>query len=111
MPEQFSRLKQCVLVMGNKTLLAVDTSITAMTSNNTATASEVRNVEKLVDSMYHSINEQCLELLASKQRSRGEVNYVVNSLKIAMELERICDYANQIAKLVQKSSPNRMFKF
>ena len=89
-------------MMGNKTTLAVDQSIQAMTANDTALASQVRQTEKLVDSMYYGINEQCLETMSGGQFARTEINFIVNSLKIAMELERICDYANQIAKLVQK---------
>ncbi|EGO61733.1 phosphate signaling complex protein PhoU [Acetonema longum] len=102
MHQNFSQLTSRILIMGNKVITAVDQSIQAMTANDTAIASQVRQTEKLVDSMYYGINEQCLEIMSGGQFARIDINFIVNSLKIAMELERICDYANQIAKLVQK---------
>lgn len=95
-------LKNAVLVLGSKTLLAVDKSIQALLTNDIQSATEVRQLERLVDSMYHGINEYCLATLTSREFPRHEINFIVSSLKIAMELERISDYANQIAKLVQK---------
>ena len=95
-------LQNAVLEMGRKTLAAVDNSIIAMLMNDTTIAVKVRETEKQVDSMYHSINEYCLDLLANNFYPRTKINFLVNSLKIAMELERICDYANQIAKIEQK---------
>ena len=90
------------MAMGKKTMAAVDKSIEAMVNNDISLAEQVRIIEKRVDIMYYAINEHCLDTLSSEISSRREVNMVANSLKIAMELERICDYANQIAKLVQK---------
>lgn len=95
-------LKNAVLILGRKTLLAVDKSIQALLTNDIQLATEVRQLERLVDSMYHGINEYCLATLSSREFPRHEINFIVSSLKIAMELERISDYANQIAKLVQK---------
>ena len=102
MNENFAWLKTAVLLAGTKTQLAVDISIQALLDNDPIAAKQVRDLERLVDNMYYGINEYCLNTLASRQFSREEVNFITCSLKIAMELERICDYANQIAKLVQK---------
>lgn len=102
MENNFSWLQKSVLQTGNKTLLAVNKAIQALLENNSAIAAEVRAIERQVDAMYYNINEYCLTTLASRQFSRSEINLITCSLKIAMELERICDYANQISKLVQK---------
>ncbi|WP_376746790.1 PhoU domain-containing protein, partial [Anaerospora hongkongensis] len=50
-------LKNAVLILGRKTLLAVDKSIQALLTNDIQLATEVRQLERLVDSMYHGINE------------------------------------------------------
>ena len=102
MDEHFPWLRRAVLLTGGKTRLAVDTAVTALLENDTGAAARVRELERLVDSMYHGINEYCLETLASRQFGRQEINVITCSLKIAIELERISDYANQIAKLVQR---------
>ncbi|MDR3561939.1 MAG: phosphate signaling complex protein PhoU [Negativicutes bacterium] len=102
MEDRFNWLQGAIMAMGKKTMAAVDKSIEAMVNNDISLAEQVRIIEKRVDIMYYAINEHCLDTLSSEISSRREVNMVANSLKIAMELERICDYANQIAKLVQK---------
>ncbi len=88
--------------MGGKTTDAVDLAVQALVGNDAATAARVRAIEKQVDAMYYAIDEHCIDALATGSCSRAEVNFVISSLKIAMELERTCDYANQIAKLVQR---------
>lgn len=102
MEYDFPWLKESVLAMGDKTAEAVGLAVRALVDNDAAAAAGAREIEKQVDAMYHEINEHCLDNLAAKACSRDEVNFVTSSLKIAMELERTCDYANQIAKLVQK---------
>jgi phosphate transport system protein len=98
----FSWLQQAITRMGHKTVAGVEAAIRAMLTNDMGAAAQTRDIEKKVDAMYFAINEYCLEHMAGVTLQRNEINFVVNSLKIAMELERICDYANQIAKLVQR---------
>lgn len=102
MQQGFSWIKQSVLTMGDKTAEAVGLAVRALVDNDAAAAAGAREIEKQVDLMYQEINEHCLDSLAARLCSREEVNFVTCSLKIAMELERTCDYANQIAKMVQK---------
>jgi phosphate transport system protein len=98
----FAELKSSLLTMGSLTVQAVDLAVQALIDNNAMTAGQAREIEKKVDQMYLDINEYCLAALAAKLYSREEINYLTSGLKIAMELERTCDYANQIAKLVQR---------
>ncbi|MDU4959397.1 MAG: phosphate signaling complex protein PhoU [Sporomusaceae bacterium] len=98
----FNWLHQAVLKMGGKTIEAVEKATDALVREDTDLAAAARSLEKSVDAMYVIINERCLDLLSSRERNRTEVNFLASSLKIAVELERICDYANQIAKLVQR---------
>lgn len=100
--ENFSKVREAVLKMGAKTCAAVEKATEALEKEDSALAVEARELEKTVDGMYYVIHELCLCLLALKQRNREEVNFLASSLNIAVELERICDYANQIAKLVQR---------
>lgn len=98
----FIWVHRAVIKMGGKTIEAVDKATDALVKEDASLAAVARELEKTVDAMYHVINERCLDLLSGQQRSREEVNFLVSSLKIAVELERICDYANQVAKLVQR---------
>jgi phosphate transport system protein len=98
----FTWVHQAILRMGEKTTKAVEKATDALVKEDITLAAEARDFEKTVDAMYYVINERCLDLLSEQQRSREEVNFLTASQKIANELERICDYANQIAKLVQR---------
>ncbi|MCX7779530.1 MAG: phosphate signaling complex protein PhoU [Negativicutes bacterium] len=102
MGENFSWLQQAITKMGGQTTLAVERAVQALLKNDAAAAAATREIEKTVDAMFEGINEYCLDVLTGNAYTRSEVNFIVGSLRIAMELERICDYANQIAKLVQR---------
>ena len=95
-------IKSAVMIMLERTCLAIDLAIEALLTNNCPLADEVRKIEKEVDGLYNLIDELCLSALTGCSRTRSEVNYLSGSLKMAIELERICDYGNQIAKYVQQ---------
>ncbi len=45
----------------------------------------------------HSIEEQCLNIIATQQPVAGDLRFLLATMQIAMELERIADYAKGIA--------------
>lgn len=100
--QEFEEIKSAVMKMADLTCSSVDLAIEALLANNCFLANEVRKQEKEVDRLYILVDELCLSALTGYFRSRSEVNYLSGSLKIAIELERICDYGNQIAKSVQQ---------
>lgn len=95
-------MENAVLAMGKATVRGVERSIQALLYNDMSAAAEARDVEKKIDAMFYVINEYCMAQLVETAYTREQVNFMVSSLKIAMELERIGDYANQIAKIVQR---------
>lgn len=99
---EFSAVAEAVVMMGEKTVSAIENAVKALTTNEIALAENSRQIEKEVDSCLSSIEEDCLKILSTRQFDRPQVTFLVNSLRIAVELERICDYGNQIAKIVQK---------
>lgn len=102
MEENLLWIEKAVLTMGKTTVRGVERSIQALLYNDISAAADAREIEKKIDSMFYAINEYCMAELADTEYTREQVNFMVSSLKIAMELERIGDYANQIAKIVQK---------
>lgn len=102
MNNNFPGLKTAVALMGAKTASAVDKSVQSLLDNDALLAEQAREAEKQIDAMYQAINEYCLCSMSDGVCSLEQINFTVNSLKIALELERIGDYANQIAKMVQR---------
>jgi phosphate transport system protein len=100
--EELANIKRLTLEMGRKTVEAVKLSTQALISNNLETAARARSLEKEVDAVYRQIDDRCIISIATQQPMAGDLRFLVSTLKIATEIERIADYANNIAKMVQR---------
>ena len=74
----------------------------ALLEINVEIAAQVRSLEKEVDLLYKEVDERCIAFIATQQPMARDLRFLISSLKIATEIERIADYANNIAKKVQK---------
>jgi len=99
---EFSAVKEAVCAMGEKTRLALEHAVKALTTNDLDLADNTKQIEKEVDSCLVEIEKNCLNVLTTRQFDQSQIVFLVNSLRIAVELERVCDYSNQIAKIVLK---------
>lgn len=61
-------------------------------------ANEVRSRDLAIDQLEVQINEQAAELLALRSPTAGDLRTVLTVLKVSGNLERIGDYAKNIAK-------------
>ena len=100
--EKLAEIKQLTLEMGHKTVTAVELAAQALLGNNVEIAAQVRSLEKEVDALYKQIDERCIAFFATQQPLGRDLRFLVSTIKIAPEIERIADYANNIAKKVQK---------
>ena len=100
--EELSGIKKMTLDMGYKTVEAVKLSTQSLLENNVEIASKARALEKEVDVIYRQIDDRCVVSIAKQQPMAGDLRFLVSTIKIATEIERIADYANNIAKMVQK---------
>ncbi|CUH62837.1 PhoU-like phosphate uptake regulator [Thalassovita gelatinovora] len=73
-------------------------------------AEQVRNSDKAIDGLEFLINENCARLIALRAPAASDLRVILSVMKIAGNLERIGDYANNMAKrtgvLVQMSPIN-----
>ena len=88
--------------MGQKTVEAVRFAAQALINNDADIAGKARSLEKEVDVLYRQIDDRCIVSIATQQPMAGDLRFLVSTLKIATEIERIADYANNIAKMVQR---------
>lgn len=102
---ELAGIREAVKLMGEKTTLSVITAVNSFAGNNAETAMRSRQYEKEVDSMYKEIDDQCIVTIATQQPAAVDLRFLVSTIKIANELERVADYANNIAKIVQKKFP------
>lgn len=61
-------------------------------------AEQVRKNDKAIDALEQQINEECAQLLALRQPAAGDLRMVLSVMKIAANLERVGDYAKNLAK-------------
>ena len=100
--EELSGIKQLTLDMGYKAAESVKLATQALLENNVEVAAKARGLEKEVDVIYRQIDDRCVVSIAKQQPMAGDLRFLVSTIKIAAEIERIADYANNIAKMVQK---------
>ena len=100
--EEISELKKMNLEMGKKTVVAIKIAAQALLENDVEMAAQVRSLEKEVDVLYQKVDDRCISFIATQQPMARDLRFLVSSIKIATEIERIADYANKIAKKVQR---------
>ncbi len=66
--------------------------------------------DKLINRKCFEIEESCLNIIATQQPVAGNLRFIFAAMQIAMELERIADYAKGIAVINMKISPGEHIK-
>lgn len=90
-----------VCQLHNMVHTALRDALTALLTLDTTLAQEVREKEKEIDRTSIRLDEACIAWL-NEHPSPSEVSRAVASVKIIAELERLGDYANNIAKMVRR---------
>ena len=96
--EELNKLTNTIVAMGGMAESQLADTINAVVKRDTSLASEVIANDARVDQLETEVEAQSLRLLALRQPMARDLREIVASLKIATDLERICDYAANIAK-------------
>lgn len=94
---QVSLLKMCSVVEE-----ALINSITALKKQDIKLAQSVIDGDDVADQMELDIEDTCLKLIALQQPMARDLRMIATALKIITDLERIADYAVDIAKITIK---------
>lgn len=90
-------LKELVLNMGSLVENAIESAIQSLVKRNTVLASEVRKGDQIIDELENEIEENCLKVLALHQPVAADLRFIVTVMKVNNDLERIGDFALNIA--------------
>jgi len=96
--ESLENLRQSVVRMGGLAESQIARSMQAMSRRAAGLASEVVRDDREVDQLEQEVSNQALRLLALRQPMANDLREVIAALNIASDLERIGDYAANIAK-------------
>ncbi|MDE2900530.1 MAG: phosphate signaling complex protein PhoU, partial [Chloroflexota bacterium] len=88
-----------LLLLGGMVEKAIATSLQALKDRDLATSERVIKEDDFVDQKRWELEDRCLELIATQQPMAVDLRVLVTILHISVELERMGDYAEGIAKI------------
>ncbi len=92
-------LQDDLLQLGGMVEKAIIKSLDALKNRDMALAEEVIQEDDAIDRKRFELEEECLDLIATQQPLAGDLRILITVLHVSVELERIGDYAEGIAKI------------
>ncbi len=96
--QELQRLSNLVTQMGGVAEAQVEAALRAVARRDAALAAQVMEADRRIDGYERDIDAEVVRLLALRQPMARDLREIVSALKIAADLERIGDYAANIAK-------------
>ena len=96
--QELNELKNKVSEMGGLAEAQLANALEAMQRRDTDLAARTIESDARVDAMEHEIDAFVVQLLALRQPMASDLREIIVALKIATDLERIADYATNVAK-------------
>jgi phosphate transport system protein len=96
--EDLARLSDLVSRMGGLAENQLDKAIDALQTRDSALAEQVIEADTKIDHLQHEIEELALRMIALRQPMAADLRTIIAALKAASALERVGDYAKNIAK-------------
>lgn len=100
MENELNVLKKELLSLGAEVEERVKQAIQALLAGDRKLAEQVRIGDMQVDNMEIELEEECLKILALHQPVATDLRFIVSVLKINNDLERVADFAVNIAERV-----------
>ncbi|WP_420567349.1 phosphate signaling complex protein PhoU [Thalassovita sp.] len=99
-----------ILKMGGLVEAAILDAAKSLEERDEELAEKVRNSDRVIDDLEELINENCAKLIALRAPTAVDLRVILTVMKVSGNLERIADYAKNMAKrngvLVQMSPIN-----
>jgi phosphate transport system protein len=96
--EELNRLKNTITEMGGLAESQLGAAIEAVVERDSEQAAVVVENDVRVDQLQRDLDNLALRLLALRQPVARDLREIFAALKIGSDLERICDYAANVAK-------------
>jgi phosphate transport system protein len=98
--EGFAAVQNELLRMGSLLDTALDQSIQALRNRDTALARRIVDGDQVFNRLRFEVEEACLALIATQQPAAGDLRVIMAMDSLAVELERMADHVEGIAKIV-----------
>jgi phosphate transport system protein len=108
--EELLELNKKILEMSAEVEKAIGNSVTALRELSRKKAGAVIKDDDRIDKIDLEIEEKCLNLIALYQPAATDLRFIVMSMKIATDLERIADLAVDIGQRVLEMADKPLLK-
>ena len=99
-----SRIRGTLSEMGKLATDALEACVGALIARNRQTAYTIILRDRRIDELEKELDRQCLEFLIRQQPVARHLRFAYTAIKVNLELERIGDYAESVARQVVKLS-------
>jgi phosphate transport system protein len=101
---EMDRLETDVIKMAQLSRDAVSLSVDALRSRDVEMAARVIDLEEKNDVLNIEISDRGMMLTATQQPVARDLRFISSMMQISDSFERICDYAEKIARITMKSA-------
>ncbi len=108
--EDITRLRGLIAEMGGLAELSVQESLEAIVNGDEDLAQKVIARDKEIDALEMEVDRLAVRIIALRAPMADDLREVIAALKIAGVVERIGDYAKNIAKRINKIEGRRKFE-
>ena len=102
--DELESLNEKVTIMGIEVIKTYRNVVKACESNNDNLATHIMENDKLINDIEISINVDAYLLIAKQCPVASDLRRIITALKISNDLERIGDYAVNIAKYIMETT-------
>jgi phosphate transport system protein len=96
--EKLKRLTSTITRMGGMAESQIAGAVQAVVKRDTELAASIVEGDQKIDELEREIDDQAIQMLALRQPMASDLRAVVGALRIASDVERIADYAANVAK-------------
>ncbi len=92
-------LQEDLIALGSLVERATTRAMRALQDRDLDASQQVVDEDDVIDQKCYQLEDQCIDLIATQQPNASDLRMLVTVLQIAVELERMGDYAEGIAKI------------
>jgi len=107
---ELEHLQDEVLILGSMTEKAITRSVEALNKRDRETARQIIADDLKINRKRFEIEEGCIQLVATQQPMAGDLRTIVAVLHIIVDLERMADHAEGIARITLMISNEPLLK-
>ena len=96
--EELKNIDRVIVEMGRLCLANLADSVDAILDHDSKRAEELVRADLKIDELEHELTQRAIDLLALRQPMAADLRTIIAALKAASALERVGDYAKNIAK-------------